>query len=129
MLSAVSLLTAAEGPPSQHDVAVFARFDRMMTSKLVQALERRGLLGRGSDPADKRRQRLVLTERGRAVLHEAVAAAHRADDEIFGTGPARDRLRDDLRAISEQRRPAVPAVTSLGTAPPVVEIATEYPFD
>lgn len=105
VLSAVSLLTAAEGPPSQHDVAAFARMDRMMTSKLVQALEERGLVSRGPDPVDKRRQRLALTERGRSVLHEAVAAAHRADDEVFGRGPARDRLRDHLRAISEQRRP------------------------
>ena len=114
VLSAVSLLTAAGGPPSQQEVAEFARMDRMMTSKLVQALEGRGLISRGPDPADKRRQRLMLTDQGRSVLHEAVAPPRRADDEVFGTGAARDRLRDDLRAISEQRRPVVPAAGNFG---------------
>jgi hypothetical protein len=33
-----------------------------------------------------------------------IAAALRADDENFGTGTERDRLRDDLRAIAEKHR-------------------------
>jgi DNA-binding MarR family transcriptional regulator len=104
VLSAVSLLTADGGPPTQHDVARFARIDRMMTSKLVHTLEERGLLTRSPDPADGRRQRLALTPGGRSALRACIAVAHRADDEIFGAGPQRDRLRDDLRAIAEKHR-------------------------
>jgi DNA-binding MarR family transcriptional regulator len=104
VLSAVSLLTADGGPPTQHDVAGFARIDRMMTSKLVRTLEVRGLLTRSADAADGRRQRLALTDSGRSALRVCIAAAHRADDEIFGTGAERDRLRDDLRAIAEKHR-------------------------
>jgi DNA-binding MarR family transcriptional regulator len=104
VLSAVSLLTADSGPPAQHDVAGFARIDRMMTSKLVRTLEERGLLTRGPDPSDGRRQRLALTASGRTALRACIAAAHHADDEIFGTGPERDRLRDDLRTIAEHHR-------------------------
>jgi DNA-binding MarR family transcriptional regulator len=104
VLSAVSLLTADSGPPTQHDVADFARIDRMMTSKLVGTLEERGLLTRAPDPDDGRRQRLALTPSGLTALRACVAAAQRADDEVFGTGPWRDRLRDDLRAIAEKNR-------------------------
>jgi DNA-binding MarR family transcriptional regulator len=104
VLSAVSLLTADSGAPTQVDVARFARLDRMMTSKLVQVLEGRGLLTRDPDPDDGRRQRLALTGPGRSALRACVKAAHEADDEIFGTGPERDRLRDALRAITEKHR-------------------------
>jgi DNA-binding MarR family transcriptional regulator len=104
VLSAVSLLTADSGPPTQQEVAGFARIDRMMTSKLVHTLEERGLLTRSADAHDARRWRLALTDSGRAAVHTCVAAAHRADEEIFGTGPDRDRLRDALRAIAEKRQ-------------------------
>ena len=101
VLSAVSLLTADGGPPTQQDVARFARMDRMMTSKLIHTLEGRGLLQRSPDPGDGRRWRLTLTPAGQSAVQTCVAAAHRADDEIFGTGPGRDRLRDALRTIAE----------------------------
>ena len=104
VLSAVSLLAAdGGGPPTQQDVARFARMDRMMTSKLIHTLEGRGLLKRSPDSADGRRWRLMLTPGGRSAVRACVAAAHRADDEIFGTGPDRDQLRDALRAIAEKQ--------------------------
>jgi DNA-binding MarR family transcriptional regulator len=97
VLSAVSLLTAEEG-------ADFARMDRMMTSKLVRTLEERGLLARAVDPGDARRQRLALTTDGREVLRACVTAARRADEEIFGTGPDVEQLRERLRAVAERQR-------------------------
>jgi DNA-binding MarR family transcriptional regulator len=101
VLSAVSLLAADGGPPTQQDVARFARMDRMMTSKLIRTLEGRGLLQRSPDPGDGRRWRLTLTPAGQSAVRACVAAAHRADDEVFGTGPDRNRLRDALRTIAE----------------------------
>ena len=107
VLSAVGLLTGREGvAPTQQEVADFARMDRMMTSKVVRALEDRGLLTRSADPADARRQRLALTEPGRSALRVCIAAARKADEEIFGSGPAVDNLREHLRAIAEHRSPA-----------------------
>jgi len=104
VLSAVSLVTVAEGAaPTQQQVADFARMDRMMTSKLVRTLEERGLLTRAADPDDARRQRLALTTAGREVLRACIAAARRADEEIFGTGPDVEPLRDRLRAVAERK--------------------------
>jgi DNA-binding MarR family transcriptional regulator len=105
VLSAVSLLTAEEGAaPTQQQVADFARMDRMMTSKLVRTLEERGLLARAVDPGDARRQRLALTTDGREVLRACVVAARRADEEIFGTGPDVEQLRERLRAVAERQQ-------------------------
>jgi DNA-binding MarR family transcriptional regulator len=106
VLSAVSILTNAEGrAPTQQQVADFARMDRMMTSKLVRTLEERALLTRAADPEDARRQRLALTQEGREVLRACIAAARRADDEIFGTGPGVEQLRERLRAVAERQPP------------------------
>jgi DNA-binding MarR family transcriptional regulator len=104
VLSAVSLLTGAEGQaPTQQQVADFARMDRMMTSKLAHTLEERGMLTRAPDPEDARRQRLALTAEGTEVLRTCIAAARRADEEIFGAGPDVEALRERLRAVAERR--------------------------
>jgi DNA-binding MarR family transcriptional regulator len=105
VLSAISILTARDGTePTQQQVADFARMDRMMTSKLVRTLEERGQLTRAADPADARRQRLALTGEGAAALRTCITAARRADDEVFGTGPDVDVLREQLRAVAERLR-------------------------
>jgi DNA-binding MarR family transcriptional regulator len=101
VLSAVSQLTAGHGAaPTQQQVADFARMDRMMASKLVRGLVERGLLVRLADEGDARRWRLAITDPGRATLRQCVAAARRADAEVFG--PNADDLRDQLRAIAER---------------------------
>ncbi|MEZ0067099.1 DNA-binding MarR family transcriptional regulator [Streptacidiphilus sp. MAP12-20] len=106
VLSAVSLLAGTDGTaPTQQQVADFARMDRMMTSKLVRTLEERGLLTRAADPEDARRQRLALTAEGKEVLRTCIAAARRADEEVFGTGPDVEPLRERLRAVAERRPP------------------------
>lgn len=104
VLSAVSLLTGRDGSaPTQQQVADFARMDRMMASKVVRVLEDRALLTRAPDPHDARRQRLVLTEQGRSVLRTCIEAARKADEDVFGSGPEVEVLREALRAIAERR--------------------------
>lgn len=103
ILSAVSMLTGRDGPPTQQDAADFARMDRKMASKIIQTLEHRDLLVRVPDAADARLRRLRLTDAGQDAVRQCVLAARQADEQIFGRGPATDRLRDDLRAIAQQR--------------------------
>lgn len=78
----------------------------MMTAKLVRTLEDRGHLTRAPDPADARRQRLALTADGREALRACIAAGRRADEEIFGTCPDVESLRERLRAVAERQVPA-----------------------
>jgi DNA-binding MarR family transcriptional regulator len=104
ILSAVSLVGAADGPPTQQQAADFARMDRMMASKVISALEAKGLLTRSADAADARRRRLTLTTAGREALRRCVAAARSADEQVFGilTEPGEvATLRSALRRIVE----------------------------
>ncbi len=105
VLSAISLHHArTHQAPTQQQVAEAARMDRMMVSKLIGALESRGLVERASDSADARLRRLSLTAAGRTALRQCIAAAREADKEIFGTLPDVDGLVAQLRAVAEQRR-------------------------
>lgn len=71
------------GPPSQRELADHAGTDRMMTSQVVRALQRRGLIMRIEDPDDARVWRLRLTGDGRELAERAVKVMDALDDEFF----------------------------------------------
>jgi DNA-binding MarR family transcriptional regulator len=109
LLGAVSWLVQQGGPPTQQDVARFSGADRMMTSKVLRALEARGLVTREPDPDDGRAVRLRLTRAGQAAVHRAVRVVAEVDAEFFGVGPPRERVLAELRALAERRRRASPS--------------------
>jgi len=57
----------AETPLSQRDLAERLRLEKSSVSRLAAEMERKGLLIRERDPADRRQYRLRLTDRGRGV--------------------------------------------------------------
>lgn len=83
VLAAASWLNRAAAP-TQQELATFAGVDRMLTSKTLQALQRLGLIERGSDEHDKRARRVTLTGRGEQVAAQGTAAARAVDAEVFG---------------------------------------------
>ena len=86
--------------PTQQDVAHQAGADRMMTSKVVRALEERGLLRRDVDSSDARVLRLALTPTGRELTRAATGIARDVDSGFFGPEPA--ALRASLRRLTER---------------------------
>jgi DNA-binding MarR family transcriptional regulator len=68
---------------TQAELARRAATDPMMTSQVVRALERRGLVGRRADPRDGRARRVAATPDGQALVAEAVALVEAADAEVF----------------------------------------------
>ncbi len=58
--------------------------DVMMTSQLVRALHRKGLLRRAPHPTDSRAIALGLTDRGRRCLAQALPAVAAAEHAFFG---------------------------------------------
>jgi DNA-binding MarR family transcriptional regulator len=72
-------------------------------SMLVDGLVVRGLLNRRTDPKDRRRMTLTITETGRARLESARAAALANLEERFRKLPASDRATITLamRMLSE----------------------------
>jgi DNA-binding MarR family transcriptional regulator len=75
--------------PAQRRLAEQAGTDAMMTSQVVRALERQGLVERLRDPGDARTVRVTVTAAGRERLQGALADVEAADAAFFA--PVTDR--------------------------------------
>ena len=96
------LTVIAEGePPSQLEAAQRLAIDRTTMVVLLDGLEAKGLVERRADPADRRRNIVVLTPAGRTSLDGATSAtdeAERAFLEPIGEAGG-DQLRKMLQAL------------------------------
>jgi DNA-binding MarR family transcriptional regulator len=108
-LAVLSVLGAGEAL-AQHEAAGRLGVDRTTMVDLVDTLEGKGLVERRPDPADRRRNLVHLTEKGRHVLSEGGRAARAAEDAFLSRlapGEA-EQLRAMLRrvvGVSETHRP------------------------
>ncbi len=91
--------------PAQRRLAEHAGTDAMMTSQVVRALEREGLVERLRDPSDARTVRVTVTPAGRTRLQGALADVEAADVAFFA--PVSDRaLVPRLRTLAGRGTPA-----------------------
>lgn len=99
---AIALL-ASEGPLSQQRLGQRMGVDRTTMVALVDELERKGLVARERDPADRRAYALHLTQKGRRLLTRATKAVGRAEDEFLSglSADERRQLKDLLRRLIE----------------------------
>ena len=97
LLAAAGWLSREGEHPTQQQVADFAGADRMMTSKVLAALEGRRLLVRTADEQDARVRRITVTGPARELLREATRIAREVDAALIGTDAT---LRDRLAAIA-----------------------------
>lgn len=103
-------------PPTQQQVAGHAGADRMMSSKVLQTLEKRGLVTREPDHHDARSLRLRLTEEGRTVTAQAIRLAVAVDEQLFGDNG--DHLREHLQAVAAHRLSGLLPPTGPATSRP-----------
>jgi DNA-binding MarR family transcriptional regulator len=99
------LLALASGPAAVGQLADRLATSKQAMSRLIDTLVERGYASRTGDPADGRRVRLSLTERGRAAAESVAGAVREVDREVelqAGVG-ATDRAGDSLREIFEAR--------------------------
>lgn len=89
-------------PPNQLTLAGQAGTDVKMTSSVLAALERKGLVRRETDPRDTRAKRVAVTERGAALAPQAIEAVEAADAEFFRPVKAPDAL-ELLRRLAAER--------------------------
>ena len=88
-------------PPSMAPVAALLAMDRTTLTAALKPLQRRGLVEVMADPADKRGRLLRLTQKGRALLRDALPiweATHGAVEELLPGGDP-ESLRASLRAL------------------------------
>lgn len=107
---------SADRLPSQREAAAHAETDVMMTSQVLRALERRGLLTRTADPADARVKRLAMTEDGRRLAEQAITLVEAADATFFGHLQEPSQLLDVLQQL-DRRHPS-PVGQARATPPP-----------
>ncbi|OLR93216.1 MarR family winged helix-turn-helix transcriptional regulator [Actinokineospora bangkokensis] len=85
------------GPLAQHDLADRLDLNRSHLVGYLDLVEARGLVERERDPADRRRQRVTLTERGRALCRELAVRARRSQEECLAV--LSEQERDTLLAL------------------------------
>lgn len=95
-------LLARDGQ-TQNDLADATFRDRPNVSRLVSGLERRGLVRRRADTADRRRVRVHLTGAGRRLVAATAPIAARTRDWIYAdlSKQELEALRRSLRRIEE----------------------------
>ncbi|MFT4297067.1 MAG: MarR family transcriptional regulator [Micropruina sp.] len=100
LLASTNFLGRHHDAPTQQQVAELSGVDRMMTSKVLTELHRRGLVTRVAHAQDGRAKAVRTTEAGAELVSRAVRIVAEIDDRLFGRpGPDRDQLRASLRGI------------------------------
>ena len=79
----VMMLILERGPMSQRAIGDAIPIDRTTMVGLVDDLERLGYATRTADPTDRRTALVVLTDRGREVVHEAYGIVQAVEGEFL----------------------------------------------
>lgn len=98
----VIILGGANGPLRLNEIAWRVNASMPSTSRLVQRMERRGLVLSSPDPLDRRGRRISLTERGEAVRAQVISGRRRLlEDSLAGLQPDAAAIAT-LREIAER---------------------------
>lgn len=77
------LVLRAKGPCSQRQLSEEMATDKSTMVRLVDDLERAGLITRTPVPADRRTHAITLTDTGRDMLRQADAVMEKTHDELL----------------------------------------------
>lgn len=91
----------ADGPLAQRDLTERLRLDKSTVSRLVAGLVRKGYVARERDPANRRLDRLTVTEKGRQAHREIREAFHDRHVRVLDamTPAEREALRTGLTGL------------------------------
>jgi len=89
----LAVLTAlsAGGPVSQQELSQALTIDRTTMVALVDAMSARGLVARGADPGDRRKNLIEATAAGRRIAGEAAMAVDEVEDRFLASVAVADR--------------------------------------
>ncbi|MDG4765830.1 MarR family winged helix-turn-helix transcriptional regulator [Solwaraspora sp. WMMD406] len=98
----VLALAADDARPTQRELAEFLRLDPSQVVAVIDDLERRRLVARHTDPADRRANVLVATDAGRALFARAQESARAVERGLLAPVTPEDhqRLAEFLRLLA-----------------------------
>ncbi len=99
----LAALTWAMGELTQIELAHRTRSDPMMTSQVLRALERKGLIERREHPTDGRARLLHVTPAGAELARRANTAVEAADQAFFGAESGQPRSLGEHLALLDER--------------------------
>ncbi len=85
VLSITAWLKQTHSEIFQHQVAAYARIDRMMTSRVLANLERKHLVRRTKPAGDARTNQVMITPEGENVLLQSLRLVSLVEEEFFHT--------------------------------------------
>ena len=83
LLAALGWLSKKNDTVTQVDIANQSNADRMMVSKVLRTLEKKGFITRQEHKTDTRAKAIRLTTNGEAVLQKAVKKVENTDLDFF----------------------------------------------
>ncbi|GAA1582218.1 MarR family winged helix-turn-helix transcriptional regulator [Actinoplanes couchii] len=99
-------LVNLRGPAPMRDLADILSCDASNVTGIVDGLEKRGLVTRRPDPADRRVKHLVLTTEGSRRRDQLTTEANARAEALFAAlGPDRTHLRDLLAVVAARQDP------------------------
>ena len=114
----IVLSTLARGPVSQRDLADDQHVTEQTIGRTIAHLESTGHVTRSSDPTDRRRRVVELTESGAVLLAEMFDTGERLTDDILTAADVDvPQFRHTLKTLIEAMDPA--AVPSFSPPPPL----------
>lgn len=84
---------------TQSEIADFSKTDRMMVSKILRTLQKKGLIARKEHEKDTRAKCVFLTKVGEETLQKAFKIKLNANEDFFSNLPDQERFIKDLKHI------------------------------
>jgi len=83
LLAALHWLSTQKKYVQQQDLANHILIDKMMTSKILRLMQRKGFVKRTKSKMDTRARNLIITEKGETVLAAAYKAMSKAESDFL----------------------------------------------
>jgi DNA-binding MarR family transcriptional regulator len=100
LLAALDYLSTQKNIVSQQDLARHCSIDKMMTSKILRTMQKKGLLSRKKNKTDTRSKNMAISETGQDILQKAFKLVDNVEgDFLLPLGLNSLSFQDDLRSL------------------------------
>lgn len=100
LLISLMVLTKKGEVVTQMNLADFFSADKMLVSKVLRTLEKKGMVIRKKHPMDSRAKSLVVTEKGLEAIDSVLTRVAKLDEDFFSVIDNKDEFVKQLKKLS-----------------------------